>query len=413
MVPLAGMVDTAFLGHLPQIRHLAGVGLAAILFDYVYWTFGFLRMGTTGVTAQAHGRRDREEVVLTLLRACMMSVGIGLTIWLAQEPLREIGFSILSGTQTVEAAGREYWNGRILAAPFTLTNFVLIGWFLGREQSGRVLVLSAVGGFGNIVLDYLLIVRLGMSSYGAGLATAMSQMAMFVVGLSFTVGEWRIARKVARRTFDAQALRRLLALNRDLMIRTLALITTLSVFTNTSSVLGTAFLAATTILERVITMASYFIDGVAFAVETLAGIFESEGRDKSPLLRFAMGTGIAAGVTFALAFAVFPTTLFALLTDHADVLAIIYRHVWWLLPTLFFGAAAYVLDGYFIGLTKGAWLRKSMVTSALLGAAPVTIVAYLMRSTHLLWVGLVMFMVMRAWTLWRLVPRTLNQSPME
>jgi MATE family multidrug resistance protein len=142
MVPLAGLTSVAFLGHLGDIRHLAGVTLSTVLFNYIYRTLGFLRMSTTGMTAQAVGREDEEGVLLTGLRNGILALGLGITILILQYPLQEIGFALLSATSDVKASGQAYYDARIWAAPATLLNFVLIGWFLGREQSGKVLVLS-------------------------------------------------------------------------------------------------------------------------------------------------------------------------------------------------------------------------------------------------------------------------------
>ena len=180
-VPLAGLVDVAMLGHLSDLSFLAGVALATILFDYLYWTFGFLRMGTTGVTAQALGRGDDAEVHLTLYRALAFAAGTGAAILLLQVPLGELGFLLLSGGPAVEAAGREYFAARIWAAPAALANFAFLGWYLGREESGRALVMTVVGGFANIGFNYLFIVRLGLAARGAGLGTMTSQYLMLAV----------------------------------------------------------------------------------------------------------------------------------------------------------------------------------------------------------------------------------------
>ena len=185
MVPLASLVDVAFLGHLAEIRHLAGVALATVLFNYIYWTFGFLRMGTTGTTAQARGRNDHQEVLKICLRHSLIALSIGILILILQQPLREIGFTLLSATAEVKASGITYYNSLIWGAPATLLNFVLMGWFLGLEGGGKVLLLSVVNKATNIILDYLFIVRWGWESAGAGAATAISQYLTLLVGVVF------------------------------------------------------------------------------------------------------------------------------------------------------------------------------------------------------------------------------------
>ncbi len=169
LVPIAGLLDVAFLGHLAEVRHLAGVALATVLFNYLYWTFGFLRMSTTGMTAQAVGRQDEAGMVLIGLRHGILALLLGVAIVILQVPLRELGFAVLSASPEVKAAGQAFYNTLIWGAPATLINFVVMGWFLGRSQSGYVLILTAMNSLANVVLDYGLIIHLGWVSAGAGL----------------------------------------------------------------------------------------------------------------------------------------------------------------------------------------------------------------------------------------------------
>jgi MATE family multidrug resistance protein len=183
MVPLAGLIDTAFLGHLAEIHHLAGVALATVIFNVVYWSFGFLRMGTTGMTAQARGREAEADVWLIFLRNSLIALGFGLGILLLQVPIRDLGFHLLSAEPAVKASGYDFFNARIWGAPAVMLNLVLMGWFLGREKGRRVILLSLVGNGSNVVLDYLFIRQLGWASAGAGWGTALSQYLMLLVGL--------------------------------------------------------------------------------------------------------------------------------------------------------------------------------------------------------------------------------------
>lgn len=412
LVPLAGLVNVAFLGHLDELSHLAGVALAAVLFNYLYWTFGFLRMGTTGMTAQAEGRGDSEAVLLTVLRNGILAVGVGLILIVLQYPLRELGFALLSATPEVKASGQAYYNALIWGAPATLLNFVLIGWFLGREQSRQVLVLSAVGNGASVGLDYLFIVRYGWESAGAGYATATSQYLMMLVGLILICQEvrWQQVQKISGQLLDLSALKVIFMLNSDILVRTLALISTFALFTNLSSAFGTVVLATNTVLLQVVTLAAYFIDGVAFATESFAGSFRGQGTSNRliHLVRVSGGTSLTLGLGFALVFTISPGSLFRLLTNHSEVIERTNRYVWWLLPILSFGSIAYMLDGYFLGLTEGRVLRRTSVVATLVGFAPVAIVAWQYRSSQLLWLALSLFMAARAVTLGLEVPRTLR-----
>lgn len=412
MVPLAGLMDVAFLGHLAEIRHLAGVALATVLFNYIYWTFGFLRMGTTGMTAQAIGREDRETVLLTGWRNGALALGLGVTILVLQQPLRTIGFAVLSATPEVKAAGQAYYNALIWGAPATLLNFVLIGWFLGRGQSGKVLLLSAVSNLTNVALDYLFVVQWGWESAGAGLGTAASQYLMLLVGLILVSREVSFGqvRLLAGKILNPAALRAAFVLNGEILIRTFTLVSTFAVFTNLSSTLGTQVLSTNALLLQVVTLAAYFIDGLAFATETLAGVLRGQGAiAQLNLLILVSGTAsLSFGLLFAIAFIITPIPLFGLLTNHTEILTQISSYVVWLLPVLGFGGIAYMLDGYFLGLTEGRILRSSVVTAALVGFAPMAAAAWYLRNSHLLWLSLSLFMFIRAASLGIQVPRTLK-----
>lgn len=400
-VPLAGLVDTAMLGHLSEIRFLAGVALASILFDYVYWTFGFLRMATTGTTAQAVGTEDVRAVYLTLYRGMFLALVIGAALLLLQAPIRVAGFALLSGTEGVEAAGAAYFDARIWGAPATLCSFVLAGWFLGREESGRVLVMTLAANLSNVVLDYIFIMRLGLEAFGAGLATMMSQY------LAVAVGVWLLWKAGKPRPWawaevlDRQGLSRLMLLNRDILLRTLGLITTFALFLNFSSVLGTTVLAANAILMRVQYLASYFIDGAAFATESLAGIFR--GRADAGALRRLLYLSLVVGLACAFGFAIIvllaPWALYPLLTSHDDVIGSASRYGPWLIPVLLFGSAAYIYDGFFLGLTEGRVLRNSMLLSTILVFLPVAAWANVRADNDLLWAAMMLWMAARASTL--------------
>ena len=410
LVPLAGLLDVAFLGNLAEIRHLAGVAIATVLFNYLYWTFGFLRMGTTGTTAQAVGRGDGDEVLLTGLRGGAIALMVGLGIVLLQAPLREIGFALLSATPEVKQAGRDYYNAMIWGAPATLLNLVWMGWYLGRGKGREVLLLSAVSNGVNVVLNYWLIVRLGWASTGAGAATALSQYAMLAVALGLLSREvaWAQVQAVFPKVWNAAALKSLVLLNGNIVIRTFALITTFALFTNLSSAMGATVLAANTLLLQVVTLAAYFIDGLAFATETYAGQFHGagEGNRLRALAKLSGGLSLALGLAIALLFALLPQPLFRLLTHHADVLEGVRQSVWWLLPLLGFGSLAYMLDGYFLGITAGNVLRTSALISSLLGFAPIAAIAWHTQSNALLWLALTCFMAARMVTLWLALRQT-------
>jgi len=400
-VPLAGLVDTAILGHLEDIRFLAGVALASIVFDYIYWTFGFLRMGITGTTARAVGEGNTTAVYLTLYRGLFLALAIGAMLVVFQGPIRLGGFAVLSGAEGVEAAGVAYFNARIWGAPATLCSFVLAGWFLGREQSGRVLLMAVAANVTNVVLDYVFVLGLDLAAFGAGLATMLSQYLAVAIGLALLWQSGTPCPWVWSEVLDRDGLSSLMRLNRDILFRTLGLITALSLFTNLSSVLGTTVLAANAILLRVQYLASHFIDGAAFATESLAGILRGRGDAGGlrRLLRLSLATGFCCALGFALLIVTAPRFLYPLLTSHQEVVAVTVRFGYWLIPVLLFGSVAYIYDGFFLGLTKGRVLRNSMLFSTILVFGPVAWVAAERGDNDILWLAMALWMVSRAATL--------------
>jgi len=402
-VPLASMVDTALLGHLESIHFLAGVALAAVIFEYVYWSFGFLRMGTTGITAQAVGRGDTGEVFRTLYRSLLLAWLLAAAILILQTPLRELGFLLLGGAPEVEAAGRAYFDARIWAAPATLSNFVFLGWFLGREESGAALIMTGVANLANVVLDYVFIVQMDLAAFGAGMGTAISQLLMLLAALILF---WARAGKVPwvwSDVWQAQALTRLFRLNRDILLRTVALVSAFALFTNFSSLMSTVVLAANAVLLRWVMLAAYLIDGAAFATESLAGILFGTG-DRVALRRL-QGLALRSGVAFALPFCALalmrPAAPIRLLTSHPQTVETALQYLPWLAPVLFFGSLAYIYDGLFLGLTAGRALRNAMLLSTFGVFLPLAALALHLENNNLLWASMAAFMMARSATLWK------------
>ena len=415
LVPLASAIDIALLGHLADVEDLAGVALGTVLFDYVFWTFGFLRMATTGLTAQARGRVDRTGERMVALRGLLIGISAGILILILQKPLRMAGFALLQGDASLHAMAGNYYDWRILGAPFTLCNYVLLGWFLGREQSGRALIMSAVGHGTNILLDVWFIGGLGLGAAGAGAATAISQVVMLACALALGGRELRprAGQDVLADLFDRDALRHFFSLSRDITIRTLLLVSTFAVFTNIAAAMGTAVLAATALLRQVVIVAAWFIDGYAFAVESLAGIFHGARERDSlrALLGIAMNWAMGTTVVFTLLAVGLPRFGPGLLTDKPELLELVLRYRWWLIPVLGFSAPAYILDGYFLGLTRGRTLRVAMIWSVVLGFGPLAILAAFRADADLLWAALTTFMMARTLTLGMKAGATLRAAP--
>lgn len=399
MISLAGLVDSAFLGHLSELQYLAGVALASVIFSFFYRTFKLLRLATTGPTAQAVGKSDRHEILQVLLQNSLIAIIMGLMILLAQSLIREAGFGLLQATPFVKAAGIDYFNARIWGAPAVLINFVLLGWFMGREQGKTILFLSAVGNGSNIILDYFFIVAWGWQSTGAGAATAISQYIMLLVGLLLfsQEGWWALVPGVSRSTLKWDNLKKRLKLSGDLFFARLALMIVGAAFTIVSSTLGLLLLSANTLLMAMLEIAFDFLDGFSFATESLVGNLWGRKALKQllPILKFSGIVSLSIGLGCATIFIMLPNLLFSFLTDHAEVIEEIHHYILWVLPILVSWSLMLSLQGYFLGLTESETVRNSMFGGIFIGFLPAIVVAWKTHNPQMIWLALLLFSVMR------------------
>jgi MATE family multidrug resistance protein len=392
MEPLAGTISMAFLGHLSEIDHLVGVNLCATLFIIIYSIMSFLRMGITGVTAQAVGRDDSEEMLLIGLRNGLMALTIGGLLLLLQYPLQQLWFSIISATSEVKASGIDYFNARIWGVPAVVLNLVIIGWFLGREMSGCVLLMSVVGNIANIVFDYLFIVHWDWASTGAGLSQAISPYFMLVVGITLAIlkTDWKEAPSAVKKFWDASAFKAAFILNGNLFIRSSANMFVWTIFTVLSSTMGTIVLAENALLLQILLISMYIFEGIGFATETLSGTFKGEQASERllPLLQVTVGTSLQVGLIVALVCIVFPDAVFGLLTNHDEATSFLRSYLPWLFLNLELFSVSLILDGYFAGLALGTSISKASLIGAMLGFVPLAIVAWYYHDNHILWFAL-------------------------
>ncbi|MEO0838625.1 MAG: guanitoxin biosynthesis MATE family efflux transporter GntT [Cyanobacteria bacterium J06643_5] len=396
MVPLAGIVDTAFLGHLADIRYLAGVILASILFDYLYRILKFFRNSTNAITAEAVGQDDDKGIILALLRSALIAGFIGILILVLQYPIQKLGFAILTGSKDIENFGIDYFNARIWGSPAVLLNFVLIGWFLGREKNSLVLLISLVVNFSNIVLDYFTINQWGWGSTGAGFATAISQYLGLLVGLigvSLSI-PWKILPTVIKEVFDKQALKASIALKGNILVRYLAMITAYSIFTNLSAAMGNEIVAENGLLLQIVLLSQFTVNGIGLTTQSLTGNFKGKGETEKmiPLLQISIFTGVLIAFVFASISILFPQIIFGLLTNHKDISESVFVYRDWLLPLLICGAIALMFEGYTVGLKQGNILRNSALIALGLGFIPVAILGWYFQNNHLLWLSLTSYM---------------------
>jgi len=399
MIPLANALSVIFLGHLEEIRLFAGVTLAGNILNFLYFVLLFLRMGTTGVTAQAVGKDDREGMLLVGLRNGLIALVLGITLVLLQYPLGEIGFALLNVTPEIKSSGLAYFNTQIWGAPAVLLNFVLIGWFLGREKSGLVVVLSVVGNGFKILLDYLFIIHLGWESTGAGISSATSQYLSLLLGLIFfcTEFQWLEVRAVAGKIWDISSIKSSLTLNGNIFISNLVLLCISLIFSYQGVQMGTMIYAQNALLWQIVSLNTYFVEGLGFGTETLVGNFKGKGNSQqfAPVLVVSLLIASLIGLFFGGMCVLFPETVFGLFTNHTEVTSNINTFILWLLFVLLLSSIDFTLEGYFLGLGQGHILRNVSLIALTVGFLPTDFVSIKFASNHILWLSLSLFYAIR------------------
>ncbi len=412
-VPLLGAVDTAVMGHLPEERYLGGVAIGAQVFSILFWAFGFLRMSTTGFAAQASGARDPDEVRAVLARAILLAVAIGLALIVLQWPLGIVAFALFPASAGVESLAADYFAIRIWAAPATLAHYAFLGWFIGMHNTRAALVLQLWMNGVNIALDLVFVLQLGWGIEGVALATVIAEVS--AVGVAVFVARPMLARSgghwARARILEATRLRAMMAVNRDIFIRTLALTFCFAWFTARGSAMGDTVLAANAVLMNFSTFLAHGLDGFAHAVEPMVG--SAIGSRKPGDLRRAVraSTQLAALVSlvYVAVYALGGTTIIALLTGIDSVRADAAIYLPWVVLLPVVAVWCFQLDGVFIGATRGRDMRNATVLAALMYLVA-TVVLIPLWGNHGLWASLMVFMAARGVLLFRLYPRVVRQA---
>lgn len=367
-VPLVGLVDTAVIGRTGDAAALAGVALGTVVINMIFWTFGFLRMGMTGMTAQAEGAGDAQEVAAMLLRGVIAGVVLGAILFALQIMLVPLAFGVLSGGGALDAAARGYVGARFLGAPASLAVFAINGWLLGLGRTRAALALQIAMNLVNIGLDLLFVRHFGLGARGVGLGTACAEWTSLALGLVIAGRglDWR--RQLSPALFGGGALRRLFAVNADIMLRTMALLLLFVWFTNAGARLGATALAANHVLMQFVSVSAFVLDGFAFTAEARVG--QAIGaRSRAAVARAIRLTGefsLAAGIGFALLFLALGGPLIAFFASDAGVRAQAMAMLPYaaIIPAI--GVPAWLLDGIFIGATRGRALRNAAIVATAL-----------------------------------------------
>lgn len=370
-VPTLGLVDTAIVGNVGTTVQLGAIALGAVIFSFLYWSFGFLRMGTTGFTAQAAGAKNEAEVRAILARALLIALVIGIGLMLLQKPLAFLAFYLLDGSPQVEAAARDYVLVRIWAAPATLATFALLGTLIALGRSRTLLVLQLFLNGLNILLDIYFAGVHDMGAKGIALGTAIAEWTTCLLALLVIYRMLRQRQQDReafwpwRRILDPLKIKLTLAANSDILVRTLTLVFGFAWFANQGARFGDSTLAANHVLLQLIAFSAFFLDGYAFVVESLVGsaLGARQGRQFTTAVRLSSELALATAALLATAILLLGDSAIQLLTNISPVQHIAVSLLPWCALYVVLAAAAFQLDGIFIGATRTREMRWASLMS--------------------------------------------------
>ncbi|MCI0399845.1 MAG: MATE family efflux transporter [Gammaproteobacteria bacterium] len=397
-IALLGIVDTAVVGHLSEPYYLGAVTIGTVVFSFLYWGLTFLRMGTTGITAQAHGEGNAEGVRTALGQALMLSAVLAVVVLIIQRPIIDIANWLLNGSTPVEAYARDYYRVRIWSTPAVLANLVILGWFLGMQNARGPLLIILCINLVNIVLDFVFVIGLHLDVRGVAFASLLGKYVGLGLGLllvsrelQYYPGLWRW-----NRLKDGITLKRMLSINHNIFNRTLLLIFVFAFFAAQGARQGDVILAANAILLNFQALMALVLDGFAHAVGALVGRAIGS-RQYDAFARAIKITAIWAGsgaILFTIVFALFGRWLVFAMTDIQEVRITALNYLPWVIFSPIISVWCYVLDGIFIGATRAVEMRNTMLLSVFLVYLPAW---YLLQplGNHGLWLAFLLFMATR------------------
>jgi len=400
--PLLGLVDSAIMGHLESPAYLGAVALGGMIFNFIFWGLGFLRMGTTGVIAQAYGQQDAFEIKAILVRTLLLALLLASLILLSQPVIIALSLQLIDSTQAIKTLTETYFTVRIWSSPATLVNYVLIGVFIGLQKTKASLAIVVSTNLTNIVLDIFLVVILHQGIAGLALATVLSEYTGMITGLFLLrlVLQKNNSPWPGRTAFSFEKIKYQLIINNNLFIRTLCLIFSFSFFISQSAKYGPVILAANTLLMNFQALMAFVLDGFAHATETLVG--KTLGQQNQHLLQQTLNTAtlwsFSMAVFFSLLYLLLGEHFIHALTDLMPVRSTAATYLPWVILTPVISVWCYLLDGIFIGASWSHHMRNTMAFSTLFCFLPAW---YFSQSlgNHGLWFSLVIFMLARGLTM--------------
>lgn len=409
-IPIVGIVDTAVVGHLDSAHYLGAVAIGTLIFNFLFWAFGFLRMGTTGLTAQAYGQNKPEDSWLTMQYSIAFAIGIALLLILLQTPLSQLAFYLMEPSPLVSQFGQDYFAIRIWSAPAILINYVILGWLIGKGATRAALILVIFVNLSNILFDILFVTVFNYAVSGVAAASVLAE----YIGLS--IG-YVLVRQQGFRFYRSNShspitlATKLFNLHGNIFIRTLCLLFSFAFFTSQSAKQGDVILAANAVLLHFITFMAFFLDGFANAAEVITG--QAMGAKQKQQLKqgllYAGFWSIAIAIAFSVSYALFGQFVIGLLTSIPDVIEAASRYLRWLIVAPLIGVWSYLFDGMFIGAMRSREMRNTMLFSTFICYLPAW---YLLTAlgNHGLWLALLIFLTARGLSQAYYLPKILSET---
>lgn len=397
-VPLLGLIDIAIVGHLGNVSYIGAIAVGAMIFNLVYWIFGFLRMGASGMTSQALGSRNLTEVVRLLLRSLAVSLAIALLLIILQTPLQKIMFALIQPTADIAPLSSTYYYIVIWGAPAMLGLYGLTGWYIGMQNTRIPMLVSIIQNVTNIIASLTLVAGLGMGFRGVAFGTVIAQYTGFFIALALLLRYYgRLGKYIELDgLFARRAMTRFFSVNGDIFMRTLFLVAVNLFFTSAGARQGAVILAVNTVLMQLYLLFSYFMDGFAYAGEAICGHYYGAGNNaavRATVRRLFLWGAVVVAV-FTAVYALGGEGFLHLLTDDNTVIAASGEYFPWALAVPMAGVAAFVWDGVFIGLTA----TRGMLVSSVIAAVAFFSTYFLLQPSlgnHALWLAQIVYLSMR------------------
>ena len=404
-VPLLGLVDVTIVGHLGATAYIGAIAVGGLLFNILYWNFGFLRMGTSGLTSQAYGRKDKDAEIRVLVQAVSVGLFSALAMLILQYPIERLAFRLLDTSAEVEQYAVTYFRICIWGAPAVLAQYGFTGWFIGMQNSRYPMYIAIVMNVINIVCSSCFVFLFGMKVEGGAVGTVVAQYSgvMMALGLWFYNYKELWGRITFKGSLQLIAMRRFFAVNRDIFLRTLCLIGVTTFFTSTGARQGDVILAVNTLLMQLFTLFSYIMDGFAYAGEALSGRYVGACNliQLKRAVRALFGWGVGLSLVFTLLYGVGGENFLGLLTNDKVVIETAGHYFYWVLAIPLAGFAAFLWDGILIGATATRFMLWSMLVAS---GSFFVIYYYFSGATnnHMLWLAFLVYLALRGGmqTLW-------------